>query len=93
MGVQDSFEILPFEAFANPEGLTEQVNVAMRRNHADKGDATGSNGQQFDGHAETRWQLLQFLSSPVLLGGQAAQAWMHMLGVDHFLQAQQGNRI
>ena len=58
MGIQDDFEILAFEALADPEGLAEQMNVAVRRDHADESDATGSNGQQFGWHSETRRQLL-----------------------------------
>ena len=45
-GVQHGFDILPLQALADPERLTEQMNVAMGRHHANEGDAPGGNRQQ-----------------------------------------------
>ena len=44
--IQDCFNVLSFEPFADPEGLAEEVNVAVSGDHANKGDSARGDGQQ-----------------------------------------------
>lgn len=50
--IQNDFEILIFQMFANPVGLVEQMNVTLSGHLTNKGYMSSSNRQGFGGHDE-----------------------------------------
>ena len=44
LSVQDGFDIFTFQTLADFEGLTKQMDVAIRRDLTNKGDSPGSDG-------------------------------------------------
>ena len=63
------------------------MDVAVGRDLPNEGDTPSRDGQRLGRDGEVMRELLQFLPTPMLVGRQAAQPPLGMLGVDGCLQA------
>jgi hypothetical protein len=89
LSIQKDFNILSFQSLANPEGLAEQVDVAMGCDLSEESDSSSGDWQCFVWNEIAGWQFAQFAAPTMLCRGQASQAWLDMLGIHSIFQALQ----
>jgi hypothetical protein len=83
------FNIFSFQTFADEKGLAEQVNIAMRRDLTEEGDASCCDLQRFGGNDIVEWQFADLDPFAMLGRCQATELRLRVLGIDGLLQAMQ----
>ena len=84
--VQHQPDVQAVVPLAHSVGLVENLDESLRTDPADEDHPPGGQRKRLGRDDVARRQLLQALAATMLGGGQAAQAGMDVLRVDHLLQ-------
>ena len=75
--IQNDFEILTFQAFANSVRLAEQMHVTISGHLTNKDHASSGNRQQLGEHDKSRWQFLKSLAPGIVSRLRLGWSWRY----------------